>query len=175
MIHTSWCPLLGAALCLIYEFVYDYPTFYSMIHALNIFIFLFISSRLLHHPYGQPVSIWSSMLMIDHEWIKALSSSTFSVIAQSVNPFANYAQQKISDSDSTQIHQHIHCAMCYVAHLPTKKDLIRVISKVIPNYSQLRNVPIIGENMTQSSFQNGLFRMSIIGHILALCLHNFRH
>lgn len=161
LIHTTWTPLLGSVLYLIYEVLYHYPTFRSLLNALIVFLFLFMSSRLLYHPYGKPVTIWSSMFMRDDEWIKVLNSSISTIIIESLNRIFSLNRDKenksykVSDNQFTTINQHINCIMCYVAHLPTKSQLSNVISSIISNYPQLRNIPIVGDDMTQSSFQTG--------------------
>ena len=68
----------------------------------------------------------------------------------------NNESNKVSDGIlNTSVSQHINCIMCYVAHLPSKQQLSTVISSILSNYPQLRNIPIVGDGMTQSSFETG--------------------
>ena len=94
--------------------------------------------------------------MRDDEWIKVLSESTSSIIIESLKRIFTFYNElpKITDNESA-VNHHINCVMCYVAHLPQKQQLSRVISSILPNYPQLRNIPIVGDDMTQSSFQTG--------------------
>ena len=136
--------------------MYHYPTVGSLINALIVFLFLFISSRLLYRPYGKPVTIWSSMFMRDDEWVKVLSSSTNTIIMESLKRIFTFKDDSSNIDDyHTAVNHHINCIMCYLAHLPTKQQLSTIISSILPNYPQLRNIPIVGDDMTQSSFETG--------------------
>eukprot|EP00484_Ammonia_sp_Unknown_P006498 CAMPEP_0197059318 /NCGR_PEP_ID=MMETSP1384-20130603/116495_1 /TAXON_ID=29189 /ORGANISM="Ammonia sp." /LENGTH=526 /DNA_ID=CAMNT_0042494359 /DNA_START=192 /DNA_END=1772 /DNA_ORIENTATION=- len=63
------------------------------------------------------------------------------------------SDNKVADEQQVSVQQHIHCIMCYVAHLPSPQQLSGVISSVLPNYPQLTNIPIVGDTITQSSFE----------------------